>query len=458
MTLEGTQHPPDHLVAAKQPGGIGPAESVCGSLPAGRRGPGKRGIVAGSLCPLVARSANLGAGSENGFGPGLVSRFLAATLITLSFALLGGGLAGCGRLEPTEGSPGGPAATATAAGSNAVTVQRGDTVSAIAVRHSVPMRDLIEVNHLVPPFRVEPGQRLVLPNTRAYTVGSGQSLSGIAQSTGIDQHEIIRLNDLQPPYALRSGQKLRLPGGSGGGMSVAATTANDQASPPIASLGHKPTPGAIEATSLAPYSHPTAAASAGAPSPLAIAPPVPLTRPTAPPPEPAHAAAARPPLAAPQTASPAVAPPVPPAPTAVTETPAPRAGSRFLWPVKGKIISGYGPKPDGLTNDGVNIASPPGSAVTAADHGVVVYAGNELHGYGNLLLVRHSDGFITAYAHLDQMAVERGDRVVRGHKIGTVGGTGSVSSPQLHFEVRKGSQPVNPMEHMDQAKPAESRS
>ncbi|MCG5242609.1 M23 family metallopeptidase, partial [Azospirillum doebereinerae] len=145
----------------------------------------------------------------------------------------------------------------------------------------------------------------------------------------------------------------------------------------------------------------------------------------------------------------AAAAPPKPEPKAEAGAPPPRGGARFLWPVKGKLISGYGPKPDGLHNDGLNIAASKGTAVVAADNGVVAYAGNELRGFGNLLLLKHADGWITAYAHLDRIDVERGATVKRGQAVGKVGQTGSVSSPQLHFELRKGSQAVDPTDQMD---------
>jgi murein DD-endopeptidase MepM/ murein hydrolase activator NlpD len=148
------------------------------------------------------------------------------------------------------------------------------------------------------------------------------------------------------------------------------------------------------------------------------------------------------PVAAPQEV--AVAAP----PKAEAGTP-PRGAARFMWPVKGKLISGFGAKSDGLNNDGINIGAAKGTPVLAADNGVVAYAGNELRGFGNLLLVKHDGGWITAYAHLDTMSVERGSRVKRGERIGTVGQTGSVNAPQLHFELRKGSHVVDPREQME---------
>jgi len=131
------------------------------------------------------------------------------------------------------------------------------------------------------------------------------------------------------------------------------------------------------------------------------------------------------------------------------EDPAPRSAGRFRWPARGSILSEFGPKPGGLHNDGINISAAKGSSVVAAENGVVAYAGNELRGFGNLLLIRHADGWMTAYAHLDDMLVDRGAKVTRGQKIGTVGSSGSVSAPQLHFELRRGSRAVDPREYLD---------
>ena len=137
--------------------------------------------------------------------------------------------------------------------------------------------------------------------------------------------------------------------------------------------------------------------------------------------------------------------------TAVKETYVPPASTRktkFMWPVNGTVISGFGNLGKGRKNDGINIKAPLGTAVKAADSGTVAYAGNELKGFGNLILVKHSDGWITAYAHNDKLLVKKGQKVVRGEKIATVGSTGSVTVPQLHFEVRAGKKAVNPRTYL----------
>ena len=166
---------------------------------------------------------------------------------------------------------------------------------------------------------------------------------------------------------------------------------------------------------------------------------------------PAPAPATPPPVESP--AKPAAAAPVTPPPATSTSREEsgrqppplpPRAGKTFAWPVRGRVIATFGSQGGGLHNDGINIQAPRGTPVRAAENGVVAYAGGEIKGFGNLLLIRHADGFMTAYAHNEALLVKRGDIVRRGQVISRVGATGNVDSPQLHFEVRKGSQAIDP--------------
>lgn len=125
-----------------------------------------------------------------------------------------------------------------------------------------------------------------------------------------------------------------------------------------------------------------------------------------------------------------------------------RSSSKFSWPVRGRVLSAYGAKGDGLFNDGINIAAARGTTVGAAENGVIAYAGNEVKGMGNLIIIQHSGGWMTVYAHLDSMTVRRGNKVSVGQKIGTVGETGKVDEPQLHFEIRKGTKAYNPSTYL----------
>ena len=119
--------------------------------------------------------------------------------------------------------------------------------------------------------------------------------------------------------------------------------------------------------------------------------------------------------------------------------------SKFIWPVKGKLLSKYGKSKEGFYNDGINIDSKKGTKVISSQAGKVIYCGNEIPGYGNLILIKHSKNWITAYAHLNEVFTEKGKKVSKGEIIGSVGNTGNVRSPQLHFEIRKGKESVNPL-------------
>ncbi|MCR4377073.1 MAG: M23 family metallopeptidase [Rhodospirillales bacterium] len=269
----------------------------------------------------------------------------------------------------------------------AVTVGRGDTLYSIARRHRLSPRDIIDANNLRPPYALNVGQRLKLPPGQLHVVRSGEFLASIGKRYGVDGFSIARINGIRAPYTIYPGQKLRIP----------RTTANVQ----VASAPPSP-----------------------APSPMTAEPPSQT-----------------------MTVTPTRPAPTQPANKADVPEPPKRAGT-FAWPVRGRVISAYGPKEKGLHNDGINIEVPRGTEVKAAENGVVAYAGNEIRGFGNLLLLKHDGGWVTAYAHNDQLLVKRGDRVSRGQVISKAGSTGSVASPQLHFELRKGSDAVDPSKYM----------
>jgi murein DD-endopeptidase MepM/ murein hydrolase activator NlpD len=127
---------------------------------------------------------------------------------------------------------------------------------------------------------------------------------------------------------------------------------------------------------------------------------------------------------------------------------APNGVPEFRWPARGRVINNYGARVNGSTNDGIDLAVPEGTPVRSADDGVVAYAGNELKGYGNLVLVRHANGFVTAYANGSELLVKRNDQVHKGQVILKSGQTGNATTPQLHFEIRKNSAPVDPMQYL----------
>jgi murein DD-endopeptidase MepM/ murein hydrolase activator NlpD len=355
-----------------------------------------------------------------------------------------------------------------------IVVQSGDTLYGISRRTNAPLRALIDANNLRPPYILRTGQHLTVPHVRAYQVQPGDTLSSVARRYGLGNTELVRANALSPPYSLHTGQVLVLPPAPGASGTMVADRGVPTYAPPREagpSLAAVPR-GGIETSALPPpavTSAPAVPITGGPSAPAPVSATAPALTPAAVAPAPSGlpptASLGPPPSALPPPA-PAQPEPLPVAPaeppvaqpaSLTTPEPAPRAASaeaepiregRFLWPVRGTIISGFGGKPGGLQNDGINIAAPKGTAIRAADAGDVVYAGNELRGFGNLLLIRHKDGWVTTYAHAEELLVHRGERVRRGQVVARVGSTGSVSAPQLHFEVRKGSRPLNPQDYL----------
>ena len=274
------------------------------------------------------------------------------------------------------------------------------------------------------------------------TVQRGQTLSGIAQTYHVPMRVIAEANGLFPPYSIQAGRTLIIPGVGPPRVpappaSVAALPPTRNEYPPVAASSEPPggpaapeTP-QVERPAAASPEGPAVAAAQLPPPAAATAPPA--TAPSSETPAPAQAPAA-------------AAPSRPPAPPRAA--PATRSSSAFVWPVRGHVVANFGSRSDGTHNDGINIAAPKGTAVQAVDAGVVAYSGNELRGYGNLILIKHPNGWISAYAHCDQMLVQRGQKVTRGQVIARVGSTGSVSEPQLHFELRRGNHPVDPREFL----------
>jgi murein DD-endopeptidase MepM/ murein hydrolase activator NlpD len=132
----------------------------------------------------------------------------------------------------------------------------------------------------------------------------------------------------------------------------------------------------------------------------------------------------------------------------------PNGAPAFRWPVRGRIINNFGARVNGSPNDGIDLALPEGTPVRSAEDGVVAYAGNELKGYGNLVLVRHANGFVSAYANASELLVKRNDQVQKGQVILKSGQTGNAATPQLHFEIRKNSAPVDPLQYLPSDKTA----
>lgn len=297
----------------------------------------------------------------------------------------------------------------------------GDTIYTVSQRYNLPLRDIITINHLSAPYQLPLGYRLKLPPPNEYRVQATDTLNRLSRMYNVSVSEMARLNNIPPPYILKTGQVLRLP------SPQPELKEEFAASPPSPQFERAMAakPGAVESEVLAPPSNAqtATAAKAAAPPETAAArsfPPQPVAKPAQ-----VQTVAAK---------QPSIAPKVPA-----------RSGSgKFMRPVDGKTISNFGPKDDGLHNDGINIKAARGTPVRAAENGVVAYVGNDMQGYGNLILVRHQDRWMTAYAHMDKTLVKKGDVVKVGQSIGTVGSTGTVDSPQLHFEVRRGTEAMNP--------------
>jgi len=283
-----------------------------------------------------------------------------------------------------------------------------------------------------PPSHGLPERSGIVPG-ETVTVKRNQNVYSIAREHGVSMREIIVLNDLKPPFVIRPGQRLVLP-------------AKDREAIPA------PTAAPLEAIEQKPLDSYTPPIQHSSKTITAEPLEAPRTMPFGPPSEQIRPKEEKTPTSLTTTVTEDDLKPTQPAKTAETrvqalpkqETSALKPSVNFSWPVQGPVISAFGPKIQGGNNDGINIAAPKGSPVLAAAGGIVVYAGNEMKGFGNLVLIRHEGGWVTAYAHLDRMMVSRDTVVAPGDMIGTVGSTGGVSSPQLHFEIRHEGKPVDP--------------
>ena len=312
-----------------------------------------------------------------------------------------------------------------AADGTTIIVGTNDTVDTIAQRYNVPAREIMRVNGLPTPRNLQPGQSLVIPRqavastppamsapqtkpaqvaaTRGgvHVVNPGETIFSIARKNNIPPAQLAKANNLTLATQLKTGMRINVPGMKT--ASVAAAAPAQQAKQVAAVAPPKP----------------------GAAAPVVVA----------------EAPAAKKESANLATETKEI--------EKEAKQDATSALPSFRWPVRGRVIAAYGAKTSGKQNDGINVAVPEGTPVKAAEDGVVTYSGNELKGYGNLVLVRHSNGYVTAYAHASELMVKRGETIKRGQIIAKAGQTGEVSSPQLHFEIRQGSTPVDPSKFLN---------
>ena len=310
-------------------------------------------------------------------------------------------------------------------GGGTIIVEPGQTLYSIARANGMTAATLASANDIAPPYNVHAGQRIRIPGvdepraeaayapvnqnfspkTSMHRVESGETLFSLGRSYGVHPYKIADLNSLSHNASLTVGQKIRIPGGK---------TAERIESEDVKVPAEEPSERYAEENTDQKQNFESD-------SDIAYAPPED------------------------ESSAPAGGE------EQSEEQPAEETINSFRWPVKGRVISKFGSKPGGARNEGINIAVPEGTSVRAADGGVVAYAGNELKGYGNLVLIRHDGGWVTAYAHTRQLLVKRGDTVRRGDVIAKAGQTGSVESPQLHFELRKGATAVDPLKYLTAA-------
>jgi murein DD-endopeptidase MepM/ murein hydrolase activator NlpD len=315
-------------------------------------------------------------------------------------------------------------------------VQPKDHVDAIARDLQTTRKVLVEANHLKAPYALKPGEHLKVPVAKAYEVQAGDTMTEIAKRFGVSVGELSDLNDLPVKAKLRPGDAVALPDGYHDhgptrlpGVEIAERIPGSTAPPrSYAPPPSRPSPPSVEANG-APYT----------PSPEALA----AAR---------RLAAERsytPPPTRPAT-TPSAEPSGPPQPPTGAQLAVASAGrGRFIWPVRGEIISPFGLKGLGRRNDGIDVRSPQGSEVRAAAAGDVVYAGDQVPGFGNLVLVKHADGWVTAYAHLQSIGVQMRQTVMQGQILGEVGSTGGVAEPELHFEIRYAATPSEKAKPVD---------
>jgi murein DD-endopeptidase MepM/ murein hydrolase activator NlpD len=313
------------------------------------------------------------------------------------------------------------------ASGGSVIIEPGQTLYSIARANGMTVAALASTNGIHPPYHLRAGQRIIVPGvdeprataanapgqqnfsqkSTVHTVRSGETLFSLGRNYGLHPYKIADFNEISHNASLSTGQKIRIPGGKSAdrlgnqdSFAPAAEPDNQYSEEQYSEEQNSDKTDYVGDTEIA-YA-------------------------------PADDEETAPEEREEQSDS----------------LPVEEESNSFRWPVKGRIISKYGSKPGGTRNEGINIAVPEGTSVRAAEGGVIAYAGNELKGYGNLVLIRHEGGWVTAYAHNKQLFVKRGDTVRRGDVIAKAGQTGSVETPQLHFELRRGATAVDPLKYL----------
>ncbi|MBL6785105.1 MAG: peptidoglycan DD-metalloendopeptidase family protein [Rickettsiales bacterium] len=249
---------------------------------------------------------------------------------------------------------------------NFVKVKPGDSLFLIAKKNKIPLRNLIEANNLQPPYKLYPGDKLIIPSNRnTHIVQYGENVSIIANKYGISSNDISSINNLAKPYIIRPGQILILP------YNIVKET--DSVKTATASVKNANT------NDKKSYKN---------------------------------------------------------------------KNVKFIYPVQGKVIAKFGAINNGVKNDGINFAAKKGKPIKASASGKIVYVGNALKGYGNLIVIKHDNNWLSAYAHNDEVYITKNQQVKQGEVIATVGQSGDVDRPQLYFSLRKGRKAVDPKQYL----------
>ena len=319
---------------------------------------------------------------------------------------------------------------------DAVIVQQGETLYSIAKKNGVPLRDLIDTNNLEPPYALKAGSAIKIPFPNYHESREGETLYSISRMYDMKVNDVIALNNLKFPYPIYPGDKIKI---------VKDKNKKSEKNPQLAleSKAKKENnikPSEEKAKEIVEKKNSKEIEKYGF--------------------KPSEVRALE--LAKKNDSSRTAQNIINPSKNEIVETklsinkPIDKDSikkianktNRFSWPVRGEVISKFGPKSAGLYNDGINIKAKDGQAVSSSEDGIVAYVGSELKGYGNLVIVKHSGGWISAYAHLKNSAVAIGQKISKGQRIGNVGNSGKVKFPQLYFGLRKGRDAVNPENYL----------
>lgn len=295
----------------------------------------------------------------------------------------------------TSWQPSAVAANAAEIDATRYTVRPGDTLSGIARNTGASIGAIADANNIAPPYIIRPGQVLDIPAGRYHEVQRGETGIAIARTYGVDWSEVATLNRLEEPFILRAGQRILLPST----RAVASMTREQRAAAFDLDIDDIVTGGEPALAENEQATPPTRTAQQVLPADAAVRSPANFT-------------------------------------------------GQFGWPLTGRILSPFGRGAEGERNNGLNIGAVRGTPVLASADGVVLYAGDEIQVHGGLILLSHGDGWITAYANMEDLQVARGQRVERGQMIARASDTGQVEQPQLHFEIRRNRQPVDPALHL----------